>query len=393
MTSLIKNATTNPPFKWTGGKNRMRHQYRDVFFPDGEIKTFVDMFCGACSISLWVAENYPNANIVLNDNNGELMELYKVFQDDYDGLEKRYNENVKKFLSFEGTDKVTYSDIASYLNENITEADTQDLIDTTASMAKFVSKETKARKKNKASFDSDENRLALFKDTKKKLAANKQRIKNHTLPWKFIDSFPKPGDLKKTLDRKNFYYSLRDRYAHHWQSQTRTENAGDLLFMMRVNFNGIWKGYEVCNGRYSTPPGTLLQKEKFFEPTQVRKFKEFLDRCEIRTGDFENLTDWQEEGTYYYADPPYRDSVVVYDGGFGESDQKRLVSFLKQCSDTGCWISESNKEIGDSFWENHFGEEYTIHDMDAKYTAGRGTTTIDVKEVLVTNFKNNVDTE
>ena len=119
MTTVIKNATTNPPFKWTGGKNRMRQQYRDVFFPKGEIKTFVDMFCGACSISLWVAENYPDAKIVLNDNNSELMELYKVFQDDYDGLEKRYNENVKTFLSFSGTEKVTYADISSYLNENI----------------------------------------------------------------------------------------------------------------------------------------------------------------------------------------------------------------------------------------------------------------------------------
>lgn len=393
MTSLIKNATINPPFKWTGGKNRMRQQYRDVFFPEGEIKTFVDMFCGACSVSLWVAENYPDANIVLNDNNGELIELYKVFQDDYEGLEKRYNENVKTFLSFDNTGKVTYADIASYLNENITEAEAQDLVDTTAAMAKFVSKETKARKKNKAAFDADEDRLALFKDTKKKLDANKKRIKNHTLPWKFVDSFPKPGDLKRTLDRKDFYYSLRDKYAHHWKNQTRAENAGDLFFMMRVNFNGIWKGYEICNGRYSTPPGTLLQKEKFFEPTQVRKFKEFLDRCEIRSGDFGELTEWQKEGTYYYADPPYRDSVVVYDGAFDENDQKRLVSFLKDCSQKGCWVSESNKEIGDSFWENHFGPEYTIHDMDAKYTAGRGTSMLKVKEVLVTNFKNNVDSE
>jgi len=391
MQTKIKNATTNPPFKWTGGKNRMREQYRDVFFPQGEIKTFVDMFCGACSISLWVAENYPNAKIVLNDNNGELIELYRVFQDDYEGLEARYNENVKKFLSFDRTEKVTYADIASYLNENITEQEAKQLIEDTNTKAKFVSAETKARKKNKKAFDEDEERLEQFKQAKKALETNKKRIKNHTLPWKFVDSFPKEGDLKRTLDRKNFYYSLRDRYAHHWKSQTRTENAGDLFFMMRVNFNGIWKGYDICNGRYSTPPGTLLQKEKFFEPTQVRKFKEFLDRCDIRTGDFGQLTEWQTEGTYYYADPPYRDSVVVYDGAFDEGDQKRLVSFLKDCSEKGCWVSESNKEIGDSFWQNHFGPEYTINDMSAKYTAGRGTSTLDVKEVLVTNFKNNVD--
>ena len=53
----------------------------------------------------------------------------------------------------------------------------------------------------------------------------------------------------------------------------------------------------------------------------------------------------------------------------------------------------SYQELLDSFWDKHFGSGYKIHDMDAKYTAGRGTSTIDVKEVLVTNFKNNIDKE
>lgn len=382
----IKNATTNPPFKWTGGKNRMRDQYRDLFFPDGDVKTFVDMFCGACSISLWVAENFPDAKIVLNDNNGELTELYKVFQEDFDGLLAQYNKNVQTFLSFKDAGKLTYADIANFLNEDITDIEAQKLIERTNELAEFVKTEDKVRKKDKAVFDADEERLNKLATARNELKQNKERIKNHTLPWKFLDTFPKAGDLKQTLDKKNFYYSLREDYAHNYKEFTRAENAGNLFFMMRVNFNGIWKGYDICNGRYSTPPGTLLQKEKFFEPSQVQKFKEFLDRCEIRTGDFAQLTEYQKEGTYYYADPPYRDSIVVYDGGFSEDDQKRLVNFLKGCSDNGCWISESNKEIGDLFWETHFGPDYTIHDMTAKYTAGRGTSMLKVKEVLVTNF-------
>ncbi len=162
--------------------------------------------------------------------------------------------------------------------------------------------------------------------------------------------------------------------------------------MMRINFNGIWKGYEICNGRYSTPPGTLTQKEKFFDVEHIRKFKKFLDKCEIRSDDFGSLVEYQKPGTYYYADPPYRDSVVVYDGEFSENDQKRLVNFLKQCDNKGCWVSESNKEIGDSFWSNNFGDKYHIHEVSAKYTAGRGTSTHDVTEVLVTNFSNNQET-
>ena len=46
----------------------------------------------------------------------------------------------------------------------------------------------------------------------------------------------------------------------------------------------------------------------------------------------------------------------------------------------------SNKEIGHGFWHDHVGN-MEILEYDAKYTAGRGTTTNDVKEVLIRNFE------
>ena len=45
-----------------------------------------------------------------------------------------------------------------------------------------------------------------------------------------------------------------------------------------------------------------------------------------------------------------------------------------------------NKEIGDDFWQEHLGN-MEILEYDAKYTAGRGTTINDVKEVLIRNFE------
>ena len=47
--------------------------------------------------------------------------------------------------------------------------------------------------------------------------------------------------------------------------------------------------------------------------------------------------------------------------------------------------SMSNKEIGDGFWQHHLGN-MDILEYEAKYTAGRGVTTNDVKEILVRNF-------
>ena len=99
------------------------------------------------------------------------------------------------------------------------------------------------------------------------------------------------------------------------------------------------------------------------------------------------LDKYSGNGTYFYADPPYRDSIVEYDGNFSDVEQVRLAQFLKDASAAGSWFSESNKEIGDSFWQNLFpSPEYTIHDVSARYTAGRGTSVLNVKEVLITNF-------
>lgn len=281
-----------PPFKWTGGKNRMWEKYEPHFFPD-KIDTFVDMFCGAGSVSLWIRKNYPDAKIVLNDLNSELIGLYRTFQNDYDAFEKCYSDIVAKFVPMEHA------------------------------------------------------------------------------------------------DRKKFYYDLREYYCHKHENFPEYKLNAMLYFMLRTNFNGMWKAYKKCNLRYSTPPGTLTQKPKFFDLQNTRDFRDFLNTCELRSSDFGELTEWRQKGTYYYADPPYRDSIVEYQGGFNDDSQKRLVKFLQESSDAGCYIAESNKEIGDNFWETNFGEEYNFHFVDAKYTAGRGTSTLDVKEVLITNFGDN----
>lgn len=280
------NFSLKPPFKWTGGKNRMWDAYLPIFFPEGRFDRFVDMFFGAGSVSIWIAELFPHVEIVINDYNTELTDMYKVIQTDYDRFEAHYCELVNGFLSME--------------------------------------------------YD----------------------------------------------DRKMFYYDLRDRHA--FAELSPHVDAAELFFMLKTNFNGMWKAYKKMDYKYSTPPGTLTQKAAFFDLNQVRKFSKFIQSCTILNGDFDVTEPFITDTTFVYADPPYRDSVVMYQDTFNEDDQIRLVNFLKNCPG---YTAESNKEIGDGFWQKHYGEGYNIHEVDARYTAGRGTSVIDVKEVLVTNYQ------
>ena len=186
------------------------------------------------------------------------------------------------------------------------------------------------------------------------------------------------------VDRKQYYYELREIYCLQNEGKSDVYLSALLLFMLQVNFNGMWKAYKKCNERYSTPPGTCLQKQQFFDVNKITRVANFLKNATICNGDFASVN--IKEGDQFYADPPYRDSVVLYQGGFNEDDQVRLARFL---TESGCKFAYSNKHIGDSFYSDNF-VGCNIIDITAKYTAGRGTSTLDVTEVLVTNYNCNL---
>ena len=274
-----------PLFKWTGSKQRMMQQYQPHFFPQENFTRFVDLFAGGLTNSLWVFENYPDKEFLVNDWNGELTLLYATLSDSVDGVVEQWQECVNKWLS-----------------------------------------------------------------------------------------------LSEVEDRKKYYYELREVYCHDYVGRSDVYLSGLLLFMMQVNFNGMWKAYIKCNGRYSTPPGTCLQKQAFFNRQKIYNVASFLEKATITNGDFAAVQ--PRQGDWLYADPPYRDSVVLYQGGFTEEDQVRLAKYL---TESGCKFAYSNKDIHDGFYERNFAG-CNIIEMEAKYTAGRGTSTLDVSEVLVTNY-------
>ena len=89
-----------PLFKWTGGKNRLLDKYTGVsFFPESEkFGTFVDLFCGSCATSIWVAERYPDKNLIINDLNTELITMYLHIRNNWTEFEKYYLAYVEEFM-------------------------------------------------------------------------------------------------------------------------------------------------------------------------------------------------------------------------------------------------------------------------------------------------------
>ena len=96
--------------------------------------------------------------------------------------------------------------------------------------------------------------------------------------------------------RKEMYYGLRDAYVI-------AQHSGVLLFMLSVNFNGMWKAYKKCNYLYSTPPGTCLQKRKFFDEQNIRDVASLLSRCVISNCSYNELA--LPSKAFVSADLPY----------------------------------------------------------------------------------------
>lgn len=180
--------------------------------------------------------------------------------------------------------------------------------------------------------------------------------------------------------RKALYNCYKKRYAWNYEWLSEAELAANLLVMLKTNFNGIWQGYIMYGGRYSTPPGHINYKSTLFDINKVEQFREVLLRAKVLNVSFDEVS--IPERSWVFADPPYRDTRKMYSNQFTDELQSQLAAFLQRHD---CLYAESNKEIGDGFWTSHFPDA-NIHFLDHKYTCGHGGAVNPVTEVLIKNY-------
>ena len=192
-------------------------------------------------------------------------------------------------------------------------------------------------------------------------------------------------DLKE--ERKAFYNKVKLSYiaANQPFGETPAESS-KLLFMLKINFNGWWKTYNYSNGRYATPPGTVREKKSFLDIENLKETASFFrERCSINDWDFRYLDRYAGKGTYFYFDPPYRDSDG-YEGVdvFSEQDQIDLLHLCDELDTKGSLVSYSNKDIGDGFFQRHI-PHFEIIELENNFTAQRKGKR-KVTEVFIRNF-------
>lgn len=127
LLSLNKKSIINfqkpnrPPFKWSGSKTKMLKKYESCGFWDmEEPKLFLDVMSGSTVMSLWARKKFPNMEIVINDKNSEMINMYKNIRDHKDIFKNYFKGLIDNYqpLSFDDRYKYYYDLRNDYRLEN-----------------------------------------------------------------------------------------------------------------------------------------------------------------------------------------------------------------------------------------------------------------------------------
>ena len=169
--------------------------------------------------------------------------------------------------------------------------------------------------------------------------------------------------------------------------------AAQFFVLNRLCFNGLYRvnsraEFNVPFGKYHTL--------SFPSAEGLRAAARVLQRTIVQCGDFAVSTDFADERTLIYLDPPYRpitptSSFTTYARqAFDDADQMRLAAHFRELTRRGSLVMLSNSDpltaTGDDFFEKLYAD-FTISRLRAARAinangAGRGT----VSELLITNY-------
>ncbi|MCL2388206.1 MAG: DNA adenine methylase [Defluviitaleaceae bacterium] len=197
-----------------------------------------------------------------------------------------------------------------------------------------------------------------------------------------------------TENRKATYYEKREQFNRLKKgNEFPLEIAALFIFLNRTCFNGLYRvnakgGFNVPQGSYKNP--CICDVENLLAVSQ--KLQNIIIMC----GDYKKASDFIDNKTFAYFDPPYRPlsptaSFTAYaQDGFCDIAQVELASFIDDMSSRGAYIVASNsdpKNIDEQ--DNFFDILYAAHKISriqaSRAINSNGAKRGKVNELLIVN--------
>jgi len=209
-----------------------------------------------------------------------------------------------------------------------------------------------------------------------------------------LDEFENKYLPSNNDERKSIYYEKRDRFnTLKMKGDQSLELAALFIFLNRTCFNGLYRvnakgGFNVPQGSYKNPC--------ICDEDNLHVVSKKLQSITIICGDYKLASDFIDDKTFAYFDPPYRPlsptaSFTAYaQDGFCDNAQTELASFIDRMSERGAYIVASNsdpKNIDEH--DNFFDILYAAHEISriqaSRAINSNGAKRNKISELLIAN--------
>lgn len=198
-----------------------------------------------------------------------------------------------------------------------------------------------------------------------------------------------------TESRKRYYYRKRDRFNElKLSNELSVELAALLVFINKTCFNGLYRVNS--KGEYNVPMGSYANP-CICDESNLRRVSGKLQAIEIVCGDYQESTDFIDENTFVYFDPPYRPltetaSFTSYTkDSFDDDDQRRLAKYIVELSDRGAYVVASNSDPkntnkDDNFFDDLYSKLKVSRVSASRAINSKGTGRGRISELLICNY-------
>lgn len=200
-----------------------------------------------------------------------------------------------------------------------------------------------------------------------------------------------------TEQRKIIYANNRNKYNKlkvDGDIFINLEKAALFIFLNKTCFNGLYRVNR--KGLFNVPIGSY-KKPPICDSENLHIISKLLQGVEIRCGDYKNCSEFINNETFVYIDPPYRPltetaSFTSYsENEFGDKEQIELGKFIDEIAAKGAKVVASNsdpKNVDEN--DNFFDELYanfSINRVSAKRMINsKGSDRGAVNELLIYNY-------
>lgn len=163
-----------------------------------------------------------------------------------------------------------------------------------------------------------------------------------------------------TEERKTYYFAKRSRFNELKfinNECANIEKASLMIFLNKTCFNGLFRVNK--KGFFNVPMGAYKTPLICDEPN-LRAVSKRLHNVTIVCSDYRDSTDFIDENTFVYFDPPYRPiSTTAYftsytEGEFGDKEQIELAKFAEDMNKKGAKVVVSNSDPKNSDTDDDF---------------------------------------